>query len=88
VYGSLYILNTKLIHVFICLPKQMAMHDLVLVGGDLRLRNNKGETPISIAVSRGQVSVVEYLANSKFTGSDLSFRLGVQKRKKRNYTLG
>lgn len=53
------------------------MHDLVLVGGDLRLRNNKGETPISIAVSRGQVAVVEYLANSKFTGTDLSFRLGV-----------
>ena len=36
-------------------------HELLLLGADLTLRNHRGETPIAVATSRGQVDLVKYL---------------------------
>ena len=35
------------------------VHELLVAGGDLTVQNDKGETPIAIAVKRGQTELVE-----------------------------
>ena len=57
------------------------VHELLLLGANMRCVNDKGETPVAILVSRGQIDCLRYVTTTPPTagGAPPSHRLGLDK---------